>query len=200
MMSPNRNQQGWVMISAIIMLFVMTLMALMAMRNSTTTNQIVANVQTRNVTATAAQSAIDMVINSRNFLDNPDAPIPVANRNCPGAPANQFCVDTNGDNTPDIEVTITQADTTNPLKVGCTSFRPIANGVLNLADATDKTCIVSQTNPMGIEVINPTDPSLCADSAWDIRADARDLITEARVVVHQGISVRVEADVESACE
>lgn len=198
-MRPHKTQHGWILISGIIMLFVMTLIALIAMRYANTTNQIVANVQTRNVTAAAAQTAVDMVINSRNFLDNPTTPVPLAQRNCPDTSANKVCMDTNGDNTVDIEVTITKEDTTDPNKVGCAFFRSLRNSDLVVSDPADKTCIVSSTNPMGIEVINPDDPSLCANSIWDVRADARDLVTQARVVVHQGIAVRVEADNEASC-
>lgn len=198
-MARKQAQQGWVLMSGIIFLVVMTLIALTAMRFATTTNQIVANIQTRNVTAAAAQTAIDTVINSRHFIDNPSAPVPVAKRNCSDSAANKVCIDTNGDGTVDIEVTIQKADTTAANKVGCTSFRPIRNGSLKFANPDDRGCAASDPTQLGMEKLNPDEPSLCAETIWDIRADARDLVTESRVVIHQGIAVRVDANNENEC-
>lgn len=195
--SIRRTEQGWTLVTGLIFLIIMTLLGLTAMKFANTTTQVVGNVQSRNLTEAAAQLAVDTVVNSYYFVDNPTVPVPVANR-CGGV-ANKVCVDTNSDGTNDIEVTIQQEDSSLANKVACLSFKKLKNVELDATKADDAGCLVSNSSPLGIISVNPDDPSACAAAVYDVRAEARDLVTGSTVVVHQGISVKADSNNETLC-
>lgn len=178
------RQAGWTLITGLVFLIVMTLLAVISLKLGNTTSQVIGNIQTRTQTEAAAQQAIETVLNWR-FYDSPMAPVPAANR-CDGE-ANKVCLDIDADGTRDIEVKIQQADSSLSDKVACRKFSPIKNGALTEQDFY---CTRSSTGNTGIESVNPDDPSLCSEALFEVRAEATDLVTKAKVVIHQGVGVR----------
>jgi hypothetical protein len=103
-----------------------------------------------------------------------------------GGVANRRCIDINGDGTNDITVQLTPAPT-------CVKAQTIKNSALDLAVEEDAACSVGEQQAFGIAGAT-TGNSICANSVWEVRAVATDNVTEASVVVTQGIAVRVPKD------
>ena len=180
-MKPVRREQGMTLVTALIMLILLTLLALTSFNLGNSTLQIVSNMQQREQTVAAANQTIEETISSTNFFNTPAAALP----NPDGAP-NQRLVDTDGDGKADVKVTISPPP-------ACVKAQVIKNSDLKLEDAEDAGCSVGAAQNFG--VAGATDGnSDCANSVWDVNAVATDLATNATVTVTQGVAVRVAKD------
>ncbi|HEX5338901.1 MAG TPA: hypothetical protein VFW53_10740 [Gallionella sp.] len=157
---------------ALVMLVLLTMMALSAMRATTSSIQVVGNAQFHEEANAAAQQAIEKVISS-NFTSSPAATT--------------------------VPVTFGGATYTAQVEVPrCTSSIGLTNGELNPAIAADAVCLgsgaASNTGIMGASgVVSPTAQSWCYKQQWDIRATVTDANTGANTAVHQGVFTRVPA-------
>lgn len=180
---PNR-QRGVVMVVGLIMLVLMTLMALTTLNLGKSSLQIVGNMQLRKQVLAAAQEAIeDAVSTTRLFLS------PGAIYTSPCAGSNTKCIDIDGDGHPDLTVALTPTPT-------CVKAQIIKNAFmnLNLNDTNDQACVLSTNQTFGVAG-SSTANSLCSDTVWQVRAEASDNVTQAKVSVTEGIAVRVGSDV-----
>lgn len=185
--SPLRHgQQGATLLVGLIMLVLMTLLALSAFNMGRGNLQVVNNMQNHNDNYNAAQEALEETISNTRFFDSPTA---VFLTPCTGS--NTKCYSVNGSGKNDITVTI--GSSSDPTKPTCIKAQPVSNAQLNLANPNDLGCSMGQSQSFGIAG-SATGNSLCADSLWDIQADAVDSVTQAHVVANAGVSVRVSAD------
>lgn len=176
-----RRERGITLITALVMLVLLTLVALTTFNLGKSNLQIVSNMQQRDEAAAAAREVIEETISNTRFFVTPDNIL----ANPCGAP-NQRCVDTNGDGRTDVRVAIAP-------RPKCVKAPVIKNTALNLADAEDARCSMGSAQNFG--VVGAVDGnSACADSVWEVTAVATDVETEAKVEVTQGVAVRVARD------
>lgn len=181
-MMPTRRERGITLVTALIMLVLLTLIALTTFNVGKSNLQIVSNMQQRDEAGAAAREVIEEVISNTRFTITPGHALAEP---CDGVP-NQRCVDTNGDATPDVKVAITPAPK-------CVMAPVIRNTALDLSRQEDLVCSMGASQAFG--VAGAVDgASACADSVWEINVVATDLETEAEVEVNQGVSVRVARD------
>lgn len=160
------SQRGATLITALVMLVVLTILVISAIRSSTVNLRIAGNAQIGEEAAAAAQQAVEWTI-STNFTLNPfgaaqttpintyyqvTVPVPA----CTGSTA------------------LPQAslDPTNPNDAACFTHSPISDGEF------------SALNPL------PSGNSDCLSQQWDVQAHAADA-TGASATVHQGVGLRV---------
>jgi Tfp pilus assembly protein PilX len=180
-----RKQQGFSLLVSMIMLLLMMLLAIASFHMSSSQTTVVANAQHRNEGIDAATQAIEEVVNSSNFTQNPAAAIP--NTNCTaGGGANTWCVDSNGDGVQDFTVTMPVAPT-------CVEAAPILNSQLNLQNPDDLACSSGTSQNFGVTGGSGSGNSMCANSTWEITAQANDPATETSATVTQGVSMRIPA-------
>jgi Tfp pilus assembly protein PilX len=185
------RQRGITLVTALIMLVLLTLMAVTAFHIGSSQTVIVANAQHHDEALDAAQQAVDAVLNSANFMTNPTAAI--ASSNCSGGGTNSWCVDVNGDGTPDVKVVLTPAP-------GCISGAAIKNSELDFTKTDDLACSTGQSQTFGVEGSTNTN-SLCAKSNWEVTAVASDTATNTSVTVVQGVSARIaNTDLSNNCK
>lgn len=185
------RQRGLTLVMGLIMLVVLTLAAVAAFHLGANQTIIVGNAQHRNEGVDAAQQAIDTVLNSSNFTANPAAAIP--NSNCPAGGANSLCVDSNGDQVSDFTVTLTP-------KPNCIVAAPIPVNQLDFSNQQDLACAPQSQQTFGVANANQTGSSLCANSNWEIAAQAVDPSTSTQVTVVQGVAVRIATtDAKTYC-
>ena len=180
---PNR-QRGVVMVVGLIMLVLMTLLALTTLNLGKSSLQIVGNMQLRKQVIAAAQEGIvDAVSTTRLFLS------PAAIYLNPCAGPNTKCIDIDGDGRPDITVALTPTPS-------CVKAQIIKNAFmnLNLNDTNDQACVLSTMQTFGIAG-SSTANSLCSDTVWQVRAEATDDVTQAKVDVTEGVAVRVGTNI-----
>lgn len=177
------RQRGITLVTALIMLVLLTLMAVASFHLGSSQTIIVSNAQHRDEAMDAAQQAIDTVLNSANFMTNPAAAIPASN--CSGGGANTWCVDVNGDGVKDITVALSPAPK-------CIQAAPISNSTLDFTKSEDLACSVGAAQNCGVEGSCNSD-SLCAASGWEVKAVATDAATHTSVTVVQGVSARIAA-------
>lgn len=177
-----RQQHGFALIVGLILLVMMTVMAIAAFRLGANQTIVTGNAQHRNEGGDAAQIAIETVINSSAFKENPAAAI--ANSNCTGGGSNSLCVDVNGDGTPDFKVTLSPQPT-------CVSAAVIPTAKLDFNVAEDLACSAGTQQAFGVAGAIQTGNSLCANSNWEITAQAKDVATDTQVTVVQGVDVRI---------
>ena len=179
-----RKQQGFSLLISMIMLLLMTLMAIASFHMSSSQTAIVANSQHKNEGIDAATQAIEQVVNSSNFTQNPTAAIPSSNCTSGGG-SNTWCVDSNGDGVQDFTVTL-------PV-VKCIEAAPILNSQLNMQNADDLACSSQMQQSFGVAGGTGSGNSMCANSTWEITAQANDSATETSATVTQGVSMRIAA-------
>jgi len=180
MNSPSSRQKGATLIVGMIMLILISLLAVASFRLGKSDLQIVGNMQQRKQALSAAQQTIEQVISTIQFTTTPTNALP----NPCGGVVNTACVDVNGDGVTDVGVSIL---------VLCSTIEPILNSALNLAIKSDQDCSTefNQQGP-GVAGVSSNNSS-CANSVWDTRATATDLVTGAQYVIDQGVSVRVSS-------
>jgi hypothetical protein len=167
-------ERGAVLIISLILLVVLTLFALAAMNFTNVQSRIAGNLQVRTELKAANQQAIEQVI-SANFTANPGD--------------TDVFFDVNGDGNDDYKVTVSHT---------CVSSITIpADSLDPFNKPLDAQCTMGgpETSP-GIEGASPSTASLCAESLWDVQASGRDastatFATAAKLITHQGISLRV---------
>ena len=174
------RQGGATLIISLIILVLMTLLAVSSFNLGKGNLQIVGNMQRQSEALAAAQEAVEEATSTTRLFDNPTGVFlaPCA--------ANAKCVDTNGDGTPDVTVTLTPAP-------ACVKAATVKNTSLDLTNSEDAGCSVGAAQSFGIAGATTGD-SLCADSVWEINAVAVDNQTQSTVTVTQGMSVRVSTD------
>lgn len=175
------RQRGITLITALIMLVLLTLLALTTFNLGKSNLQIVSNMQQRDEATAAAHEVIEETISNTRFFVTPDNIL--AN---PCGAANTRCVDTNGDGTADVKVAIKPAPK-------CVKAPIIKNTALDLSVPEDAKCSMGSAQAFG--VTGAVDgSSACADSVWEVSAEATDLQSDAKVTVTQGVAVRVAKD------
>jgi Tfp pilus assembly protein PilX len=175
------RQRGVTLVTALIMLVLLTLLALTSFNVGRSNLQIVSNMQQRDEATAAAHEVIEETISNTRFFVTPNNIL----ANPCGAP-NQRCVDTNGDGKDDIKVVLAPTPK-------CVKAPVIRNSALDLAVPEDAECSMGSAQNYG--VAGAVDgSSACADSIWDVTAVATDLQTNAKVQVTQGVAVRVAKD------
>lgn len=175
------RQRGITLVTALIMLVLLTLMAVTAFHLGTSQTIIVSNAQHRDEATDAAQQTIDTVLNSANFMTNPD--MAIATSNCAGGGSNSWCVDVNGDGAADVKVALSP-------KPKCIAGAPIANNSLDFTKSEDLACSTGASQTFGVEGSTTTN-SLCSNSNWEVIAAASDTATNTSVTVVQGVSARI---------
>ncbi len=177
-----RKQDGITLVTALIMLVLLTLVALTSFNLNKSNLQIVTNMQQRDEATAAAREVLEESISTTRFFQSPQD---ILANPCDGN-ANQRCVDSNGDGKQDVKVQITP-------QPECVKAPVIKNSALNLAEPEDAQC--SMGAPQNFGVAGAVDGnSACADSIWEITAVATDIETAAEVEVTQGVAVRVARD------
>ena len=178
-----RSQRGATLFVALILLVVLTLAGVSAFNMSSMNLRTSVNMQTRAEAQNAAQEAIDRALSTTQFLSTPDNVFTSA---CGGA--NSLCADKNGDGASDYTVRLNPAPT-------CRKAEAISMGALDLSQPADLPCAAGQSQQFGIAGIDvAAGNSLCSATIWEITAEATADVNEARVVVAQGVSVRVPRD------
>ena len=148
----------------------MTLFAISAFRLGKGNLQMVGNMQQRQQTFSAAQSAIDKMTSSITFTTTPNV-------------SSTAYVSVNGSGTNDIKVITTPT---------CVSFKPIPNSALSVTNVDDANCLVSVNQQAGVAGAF-LGGSLCANAMWNIQANAIDVGIGSNVqyTVNQGEAIRM---------
>jgi len=167
--APVSEQQGIVLVVALIMLLAVTLIVVSASNLVQTNLRVVSNMESRQVARAAALAAIEEAISSARFVTSPQAMF--IRTPCDDGANNQMCYDLNGDGQFDVVVQMQEPT--------CVSVRPRANSSLDVfGDAAQASCFLP-----------PAVYSMCADSIWDFQATAIDAVTGAEITLRQGVSV-----------
>ncbi len=169
-MKLQRKQLGVTLITALVMLVVLTLLVIAAIRSSNTNLRIAGNMQLQEEAISAAQQATEQVL-STNFTQSP-ASAAVAASSVTIGPATYTTV------------------VTTPV---CTGSKALDNNTPGLPAE----CISSSTaQNTGIFFASGTaisGTSWCLAQQWDVRASVSDNITGASTTVHQGVNITVPA-------
>ena len=190
------GQRGITLIISLIMLVLLTIMALTSFNIGKSSLQVVDNAQQQAQVLNAAQTMLNQVVSTPTFTEAPGNVLD--NSNCPpalSAPANSRCVDLYGDGKTVIVVAMRRPSPK------CLQATPIAASTLNLSNpkSEDWGCTVRTRQDYGIEGVESGD-SLCSNSLWELNAEARESVSNAKAIVTQGVSMRVSTDaVETAC-
>lgn len=193
-----RHQQGAVLIVGLIMLLLVTLIAVAAMRMSTTHVQVVGNEQFKAEAVTAANYALDLVVNNEDFTD-----IDLS--------ANPVTVSLSGDGDQAFEMSVQYTEPE------CSRYRFIKKNELvkRVESGTSYTYTVEESDAgcitgvpsTGVTIVNsaalssPEDNSLCVTTLWDVAATVSHEPTGASVTVNQGLEMRMEiTEAENKCE
>lgn len=188
------REGGAVLFVALIILVLMTLLAVAAMRLTTTNLQAVGNEQFQTEAQTAADFALDQTVNNQGFIDIT-------------ASTTQKVSLTQEDSTTDasaLSVTLNAP--------ACRRYRLIRKSEL-VTQVGSQYTVSSQDLPCfgglpsgGLTTVDlsaiatTSDDSLCTTALFDVQADVDDPTTKASVTVNQGIELRMEAaDADAKC-
>ncbi len=189
------HQGGMTLIVGLIMLVLMTLMAITMFHMGTAQTVVVANAQQNIRGIAAAQQAIDTVLNSSAFTQNPDAAI-VGTSACANGLANTVCVSSNGDSVKDFTVTLTP-------KPHCVTASAIPAAQLDLSagpGSADMACLTSTQQGQFAVTGSSSGETLCATSMWEVGAQAVDTVTNTKVSVTEGVGLRIlTAEMSNYC-
>lgn len=171
-----QQQAGMVLVTALIMLVVLTLLVVAGINITNVNTKIAYNMQVRDEAQDATQRAIEQLIsNAANF----DAPLP--------APAT-VGVDIDNDGTADYSVAVATPN--------CLATTPIKQSELDASNPADIPCFGSSSlqNAGIVGGTSSSGNSLCARTTWDVSASYSDAAaTGLNVVTHQGVNMRVVA-------
>lgn len=176
------KQRGVTLVTALIMLVLLTLMVLVSADLGNSSLQSVGNMQQRNEVYSAAQEVVEQAISSTAFYQTPSTSI---TDSCNGQ-ANTKCIDTNGDGTNDVSVKL---DTSNCLT---------AQEHVTTDYTQEITCVQSQGGEALSDALAGVN-SACWDTVWELKATAKDLTSKATVAYTQGVAVTVPAGNTSSC-
>jgi Tfp pilus assembly protein PilX len=182
-----RSQRGATLFIALVMLVMLTMFAVSSLNSSTSNLKVVGNMQARGEALNAAQESIETVISTPQFVSNPANAV----LNPCGA-ANTLCTDLTGDGAPEY--------TTQLLPMpSCVSKNTIKVTDLVLTNVEDLGCAAGQQQQFGVANA-VTGDSLCANTTWEITAQTAGTANSARVIVTQGVGLRISADdMASSC-
>ena len=180
-MSHPRRQQGITLVTALIMLVLLTILALTSFNLGYSNLQVVGNMQRRQQALAAAHEVLEETISSANFATTPGAALP----NPCGGP-NQRCIDSDGDGKTDIQVALSPPP-------ACVKVQAIKNSDLDLNNSEDAGCAVGANQNFGVAGV-ADGSSDCENSVWDVNAVATDTATQASVKVTQGVAIRIAKD------
>jgi Tfp pilus assembly protein PilX len=175
------RERGITLVTALIMLVLLTLVALTTFNVGRTNLQVVSNMQQHDEAVAAAREVIEETISNTRFVETPANFV-----SSPCGGPNQRCVDTNADGTADVKVSMTPPP-------NCLKAPLVQNVALNMAVADDANCATQPQQNFG-SAGAVTGDSSCADSAWEITAEAQDMNTNAKVTVTQGVDMRIDRD------
>ena len=181
-----RRQRGMTLVIALIMLVLLALFGLSGYHTSVTDLKTSGNMQARTEALNAAQEAIETTISTPRFITDPANSLAT-----PCGSANTFCTDYNADGVAEYTVRLEPAPT-------CVSKKVIKVLELNLDNAEDLGCSVGQSQQFGVAGAGNAGDSLCANSTWQVTAEASSSVSNAKVTVSQGVGVRVGVDDVSA--
>lgn len=189
------RQGGMTLVVGLIMLVLMTIMAISMFHMGTAQTVVVANAQQSARGVAAAQQAIDTVLNSSAFSQNPDLAI-VGTTGCASGAANTLCVSSNGNTVKDFTVTLTP-------KPFCISASPIPSAQLDLSagpSSPDMSCLTSAQQGQFAVAGSAAGDTLCATSVWEVGAKAVDDVTNTTVLVTEGVGLRIlTAEMSNFC-
>ena len=173
------KQRGATLIIVMVLLIAMTWFAVSGYRLTAQHLQLVNNTQERQHAVAAAQRAIEETISSSLFTKDPAA-----------VAATPLTTDIDGDGHADYTAMLVPA----PM---CYRLRIVKTSELDLTSAKDRVCLQSSGGGGGVAISQPgaaitAGNSLCSASEWDVAARVDDARSGASVVVHQGISLRLE--------
>lgn len=161
------RQRGATLITALVMLVVLTLLVISAINSSTVNLRIAGNMQIHEEVVAAAQQATEQVL-SYNFAANPSLAVNNANTAVIGA--------------------VTYAVAASAV---CTGNRPLYNNEPNLPQQCVSASTANNTGIIFDAGFQNTSTSWCSAQQWDVRAAATDSRTGANAVTHQGVSMIV---------
>jgi Tfp pilus assembly protein PilE len=167
------KQQGATLITALVMLIVLTLLVLSAIRSSTTNLRIAGNMQMQGEMVQAAQQAAEQII-SYNFTANPTLAVQRASM-----------------------ATVGMANYTTTAAVVCTGSKPVPANTPNIPIECLPPAGVQNAGIIRVSGVTASSPYFCLAQQWDIRAQATDTRTGAAATIHQGVSLLV--DVGTTC-
>ncbi|HUG22272.1 pilus assembly PilX family protein [Piscinibacter sp.] len=181
-----RQQQGATLIVALVMLLALSMLAVWSFNTSTTNMRVVGNMQARQESLTAAQTAVEQVISSTLFIQDPA-----------GVAASLIDVDVDGDTVADYQAELTPAP-------ACYRVKAVMQNELDTDVEVDRNCLdTSALRTPGIEGPSgggSTGESICSDTEWNIRVEVTDPRSGASVAVNQGVATRVmTAEAANAC-
>ena len=186
-----RCEGGAVLFVALIIVLLMTLLAVAAMRLTTTNLQAVGNEQFQTEAQAAAGFALDQTVNNQDFID-----FPITTQ----------------------KVSLTQADsTTDPSALAVTLSVPACQrhrmikknelvtqvGGQSTVSSQDLPCFAGLSSG-GITIMDlsavatSSDDSLCTTALFNVQADVNDPTTSASVTINQGIELRMESTAADA--
>lgn len=168
------KQRGATLLTAMIMLVIMMLAAILSFKAGRTNALVVGNQQAQQLSTDVAKAAIEEVISRNLFAESPAAAF---------GNSNQRSYDVNADGTNDVTVSLQP--------------RPcIKNYFILPVDPDDESsqgCVGGAQQNFGVEGAASWGTS-CADVVWEITAVAADSLTETQVTAVQGIRVRQDAN------
>lgn len=169
-----KYEKGATLLVVLIMLVLLTLAVGMSFNAGRINTAIVGNQQAVQSTTDAARVAIDEVLSRPLFALSPSAPFGSENYKL-------YDTDSNGtlNQNTDIRVTITQS---------CIKNYTVLPKIEDPTAADSQGCVSGEEQTKGIE--GAASAQSCADVIWELIADARDPVTEARTVATQGVRVR----------
>ena len=181
-MISRKRQQGVSLLVALVILVLLALLGLGAYQTSSTDMRASGNMQARTEALNAAQEAIETVISTSQFTTNPANAVETP---CGGTP-NTFCSDYDGDGVPEYTTRLTPAP-------ACVVVKVLKNTELDLTSASDLGCMTAQSQQFGVAGA-VTGDSLCANTVWQVTAEASSASSGAKVTVTQGVGIRVGVD------
>jgi Tfp pilus assembly protein PilX len=168
-----RTQRGLTLFVAMIILVMITLLVVSAFRVSNTNLKIVGSMQGRQEAVASSQAAIEQVLSSKFFTENPAI-----------VAATPIDIDINGDATMDFTVTMA--------KPTCVRTAPIV--MSNPPTQLQLDCAGSSRFP------GATTPTWCSNTIWELEATTTDRLTAAKTSVRQGVGMTVDIiNAKSAC-
>jgi Tfp pilus assembly protein PilX len=186
-MNRMQAQRGFTLVVGLILLVLMTVVTMVAFSMGRNSLQVVDNMQQRNQAQVAAQFALDQAVSSLAFSNTPSTVFPT-NEYCPsgvsvGASGNGLCVDVNGDGKTVVTVVLSP-------QPQCISAAPVTQ--LDLTNAEDQACVLGGG---GGSLGKTYQSSSCYNTLWDVNAVASEPVSEAQVLVAEGVSLRKGKDV-----
>lgn len=171
------RQHGIVLITALVLMVMLTLVVLTSLSVSLASIGISKNVDNSLAAKAAAQDAIEGIITNPAFLRSPTTISTTA-----------YSIDGDSDGTAEYAVS---------MRAACVGGRLLPVSELNSYSASDLACQnTAAMNNSGIVVSggNSNQMSVCGDTRWNIRAVATRSNVGARGEINQGVSVRLPAD------